>query len=174
MARPQQTNVAVNRGLFKDIYDECCKNDAEKMILDIIISQFILDEVFKGSPATERAVAKVTGLSKSGVRVVEGRAMEKLKKHLMKQGIRKTDDVINTTSGRTAVGSGGVDEKEKVNESTKDLRSMTRAEFIDHLDDIAEYLDYVLQGDDYEEREELIDKFGDIIVELKDYKGWAK
>lgn len=109
MARPQQTSVAINRGLFSDIYEECCKNDAEKMILDIIISQFILDEVFKGSPATERAVAKITGLSKSGVRVVEGRAMEKLKKHLMKQGIRKTDDVIDTTSGRTAVGGGSVD-----------------------------------------------------------------
>lgn len=109
MARPQQTNVAVNRGLFKDIYDECCKNDAEKMILDIIISQFILDEVFKGSPATERAVAKITGLSKSGVRVVEARAMEKLKKHLNKQGIRKTDDVVGSSNGRMAGDAGGVD-----------------------------------------------------------------
>ena len=117
MARPAKTGIAINRGLFSDIYEECCKNDAEKMILDIIISQFILDEVFKGSPATERAVAKVTGLSKSGVRVVEGRAMEKLKKHLMKQGIRKTVDVIDTTSGRTAVGGGSVDEKENINEA---------------------------------------------------------
>lgn len=109
-ARPAQTGTAINRSLFADIYEECCKNDAERMILDMIISDFFAREVFKGGEATERAIAKLTGLSKSGVRVVTGRAMEKVKKGLQKKGIRSADDVINTTSGRKAVGSGGVDD----------------------------------------------------------------
>lgn len=101
--------MAINRELFKDIYDDCCKNDAEKMILDVIIAQFILDEVFKGSEATERAIAKITGLSKSGVRVVVGNAQKKLKKHLTKQGIKRTSDIIGDDSARSAVGGGSVD-----------------------------------------------------------------
>ena len=67
MARPQQTSTAINRSLFADIYEECCVNDAERMILDIIISDFFSREVFKGEPATERAVAKLTGLSKEEI-----------------------------------------------------------------------------------------------------------
>ena len=109
MARKSKDTLSINRGLFADIYDECCKNDAEKMILDIIITQFLLKEVFSGDAATERAVAKITGLSKSGVRVVEGRAMAKMKDMLKKQGISKVDDVIDTHGGRTAVGGGDVD-----------------------------------------------------------------
>ena len=109
MARPQKTGIAINRGLFSDIYEECCKNDAERMILDLIIYDFLSKEVFKGEPATERAVAKVTGLSKSGVSVVEARAMAKAKKYLVKSGIRSANDIFDSGSSRQAGDAGGVD-----------------------------------------------------------------
>lgn len=119
MARKSKTAVSINRGLFSDIYDECCSNDAERMILDVIITQFLLKEVFKGDQATERAVAKITGLSKSGVRVVEGKAMAKMKDMLNKQGIHKVEDVIDIDHGRSAAdGGGSVDEKENVTEAS--------------------------------------------------------
>lgn len=107
MARKSKTAVSINRGLFSDIYDECCNNDAERMILDVIITQFLLKEVFKGDQATERAVAKITGLSKSGVRVVEGKAMAKMKDMLNKQGIHSVEDVIDIDHGRSAADGGG-------------------------------------------------------------------
>ena len=79
------------------------------MVLDVIIADFLSREVFRGEPQTERTVAKITGLSKSGVRVVEARAMAKAKKSLQKMGIKNTDDVIDSGRYRTAVGSGDVD-----------------------------------------------------------------
>ena len=108
-ARPAQTGMSINRSLFADIYEECCTNDAERMILDMIISDFFAREVFKGGEATERAIAKLTGLSKSGVRVVTDRAMKKVKKGLQKKGIRSASDVLDTGSSRQAGDSGGVD-----------------------------------------------------------------
>lgn len=107
MARPTQDRMAVNRGLFADIYKDCCKNEAECKILDIIIAQFLLNEVFKGDEQTERAIAKVTGLSKSGVRVVQGRAMKKMKDSLAKGGIKKIEDVVDAGGRSSASAKGG-------------------------------------------------------------------
>lgn len=95
MARLSKSNQTINRNLFQDIYDECCTNDAERLILDAIITQFIVTEVFKGQPATERAIAKLTGLSKSGVRVVLAKAQNKMKNGLKKRGISKVEDVFD-------------------------------------------------------------------------------
>lgn len=119
MARKSKDTLSINRGLFADVYEECCANDAERMILDVIMTKFLLKEVFKGDQATERAVAKITGLSKSGVRVVEARAMAKLKDMLNKQGIHKVEDVVDIDHGRSAAdGGGSVDEKEKISEAS--------------------------------------------------------
>lgn len=102
-ARPAQTGTALSkevRGIFADIYKECCKNEAECKIIDVMIAQLIA-ELNAGEQMTERAVAKITGLSKSGVRKVEAQAQQKVKKMLAKQGITKLDDIIDAGGGRS-------------------------------------------------------------------------
>lgn len=73
------------------------------MILDIVLANAILRDVMgvkDGEEATERQIAAVTGLSKSGARVVSGKAMERIKSKVMKGGITRLDDWIDTTGGR--------------------------------------------------------------------------
>lgn len=120
MGRKSKDTISINRRhpLFADIYDECCDStdakikEGEKLILDIIIAQFILNSSrFAGgnTEATEREIADLFGISKSGVRVIFDRAMKKVKSALKRKGINKTDDVIDSARGRTAVGKGNVD-----------------------------------------------------------------
>ena len=113
-ARKAVTDITINRGLFSDIYDECCENEVERKILDIIIFDFFSREVFNGKSATERAVAKLTGLSKSGVRVVQDRAMKKVKKYINKIGVNSVNDVVSENCS--------VNEKEQVNEAKKGIK----------------------------------------------------
>lgn len=90
------------KAMFKDLYKGM--SEGEAMILDIILANAILRDVMgvkAGEEATERQIAAVTGLSKSGARVVSGKAMERIKSKVMKGGITKLDDWIDTTGGRS-------------------------------------------------------------------------
>lgn len=115
MARPAKEDWAISpklREALDDIYKDCATNEAEAKILDLIITHFIFAEVLGGGEATERQIAAVTGISKSGVRKIQERAMNKMKTSLRKRGIHGCGDVLGD-SARTAVavkgGSNSVD-----------------------------------------------------------------
>ena len=104
MARPAKEDWAISpklREALDDIYKDCATNEAEAKILDIIITHFIFSEVLGGGEATERQIAAVTGMSKSGVRKVQDRAMAKMKSGLGKRGIRNCGDVLGDGGGRS-------------------------------------------------------------------------
>ncbi len=106
MGRHAETNMAVNRSIFEDVYAECCETEAERMILDVIIAQFWIDNC-KGKKLPERTIAKITGLSKSGVRQIADRAAKKVKKVLKAKGINSADDILNTGNSRSDAGQVG-------------------------------------------------------------------
>ena len=63
----------------------------------------------RGECLTLDETSKVMGLSRSAIRAIELRALAKLRKALMKQGLNGVDDFFDTGRDRRAVGRGSVD-----------------------------------------------------------------
>lgn len=87
--------------MFKDLYEGM--SEGEAAILDIVIANFILREVMNvksGEEATERQIAAVTGLSKSGARVVSDKAMQRIKSKFVKGGVSRISDWVPADRAR--------------------------------------------------------------------------
>lgn len=105
MARKAETDVSLApelQKLFADIYADA-KTEGERKILDIVLS-YEISKIFKEQLGSielpPEKIAKIMGVSTSGVKVILGRTFGYLKKQFNKSGIRSTDDVLNTSSGR--------------------------------------------------------------------------
>lgn len=70
--------------------------------------QEILAKHARGEALTLDETSKVMGISRSAVRAIELRAMEKLRKALKKYGITNLSDVLDTGRDRTMVDPKGI------------------------------------------------------------------